>query len=803
MGSWSGLRRLHVAICAMGLALYVAGFAQQARQPTLPPELRLDTLSYPVHLGGLEAARPEQLRFLGEGWPVGTRLALREADGRSRDVELVPRRDRNYLALSAFSALFFWAMCLFAFTPRLGVPGALYSFWCTLPYGLAIAIGGIYFRGARPWIWSLPGYAHVLCLAALPVVFVGLTTSFPRRHPVRDRLPWLIPLLVAIAAGVAAWQLWNFEAFFRLPEPRLAERVALAGRIADFVMVGQALLGVIFLAQQGRLASEVRERDQVRWLFRGFLIGVTPYVFLRTLPVALGLPAPLPAGVDRLFELAIPIVFLLVVARHQLFQIDVILRRGLIYGTVTTIFLVGWILVLLLVRPIPVGVPSWLSSLLWAALGVGAGLLFRPLRRRVAVVADSRFFQILRASDEVLADLDRSLTAAGTGSELMRIVFRHVSHVLRPRRTLIVVRDGDGVLVEGRRANMEPEEMLGRWRDAGCPELGVVAAPGSTDQPAAEDERFPVAFRERGLVLGATLRSEGEGVGVLLVGPRRTGRHYVRRELGFLQEVGERASVHLERIELARRVGEEQAERRRLDALHRAKSEFLSRISHDLRTPLTSISWSVQNLLDGVVGDLTDDQREYLHEIRHSCGYLNRLVQNLLRLSRLEQGEVEADCERIDVVGVVRQSLTTLGPVARARGVILAPELPAGSATAWADAHLLEEALVNILENAVEFSPPGAAVDVTVENGEDGTRILVRDRGPGLPPGAAATLFERFSQGPSSPWASRKGLGLGLHIANVHLHLMAGGLQAGNHPEGGAVFTCSLRGDAPDPEREA
>jgi two-component system phosphate regulon sensor histidine kinase PhoR len=330
-----------------------------------------------------------------------------------------------------------------------------------------------------------------------------------------------------------------------------------------------------------------------------------------------------------------------------------------------------------------------------------------------------------------------------------------------------------------------------------------VAAVGSTDQPGVENERFPAALRDRGLVLGVTLRVDGvsgAGGGVVLAGGRRTGRHYVRRELNLLRDMAEHTANHLERVELARRIREEQEERSRVDALHRAKSEFLSRVSHDLRTPLTSISWSVQNLMDGVVGELTADQREYLREIGHSSAYLTRLVQNLLRMSRLERGELAAHCDRIDLARVVRDSLTTLGAVARARDVAIVPGLPRQPVLAWADADLLEEALVNILENAVEFSPPGGSVDVMLENDENGARILVRDRGPGLPSGGAAEMFSRFSQGPASPWASRQGFGLGLHIANVHLRLMEGNLQATDHPEGGAVFTCSLRGDAPAPE---
>jgi signal transduction histidine kinase len=778
------MRRLHVAICVAGLGLYVPGFVEHAKLAALPPELPVRELAYPVRLGGLEAAGPEELRFLGEGWAVGTRLELREADGGARSVELVRRRSHSYLALVAFASLFFWAMCLFAFTPRLALPGALGSFWTTFLYGLAIAIGGTYFRGGRPWLWSVPGYVHLTCLAALPVVFVWLTSSFPARHPVRDRLRWLLPGLAAVAAGLGAWQLWSFEAFFREPGPARAGQIAASGRVADLVMVGDAVLGVILLFQQGRAAERARERDQVRWLLRGFLVGAGPYVFLRTVPLAVGLPAPLPAAADRLFELAIPTTFLLVVARHQFLDIDVILRRGLIYGSVAAMLVVGWIFVLLAVRPIPVGLPAWASALLWVLFGVGAGLAFRPLRESVAEWADRNVFEIRHSPGEHRAALENALRPAASADEVLGIVFDRLTRTLRPRRLAIVVRSGDEVLGEGRAAGPEPEALLGEWTRSGCGDRRIVARPGSTDQPDAESERFPPALRET-FAMGATMRRGVEPRGVILVGSRRSGRHWVGGDLSLLRDVAETASTHLERVELAR-----------LDALHRAKSEFLSRVAHDLRTPLTSISWSAQNLLDGVVGELSPPQREYLGEIGHAGAYLNRLVQNLLRLSRLERGELEAHCARIDVAEVVRRSLRTVGPVARGRDVLLAPGFPAGPATAWADPDLLEEALVNLLENAVEFSPPGGSVDVTLENGEDGTRIRVRDRGPGLPPGAADALFERFTQGPRSPWSSRGGFGLGLYIARVHLDLMAGSLGAADHPEGGAVFTCELRAEA-------
>jgi len=152
---------------------------------------------------------------------------------------------------------------------------------------------------------------------------------------------------------------------------------------------------------------------------------------------------------------------------------------------------------------------------------------------------------------------------------------------------------------------------------------------------------------------------------------------------------------------------------------------------------------------------------------------------------------------------VAEQSARLVEATARARDVTVSVSPTGSPAVAWADPHLLEEALVNLLENAVEFSPPGGKVDVTVETRDDGVRIGVRDRGPGLPSGGSATLFDRFIQGPHSPWARHEGFGLGLFIAREHLKLMHGSLDASDHPDGGAVFTCSLAARAPQPQEDS
>ena len=224
------------------------------------------------------------------------------------------------------------------------------------------------------------------------------------------------------------------------------------------------------------------------------------------------------------------------------------------------------------------------------------------------------------------------------------------------------------------------------------------------------------------------------------------------------------------------------------------KSDFLARVAHDLRTPLASILWSTENLLDGVTGEISESQAEYLRSVHASAGHLNRLVTNLLEISRLEQGGLDLSLEPLDLRVALEEAAATARPLALAKNVEIRVMVPPDPLIARSNAGKLLEVFLNLLDNAVKFSNPGGAV--TLEAGFDVSpqrvAVHVRDAGPGLGNADPAGLFERFSQGAPSPYGSRRGFGLGLYIVRSYVEMMGGEVAAANHPDGGAVFTCTF-----------
>jgi two-component system sensor histidine kinase KdpD len=227
---------------------------------------------------------------------------------------------------------------------------------------------------------------------------------------------------------------------------------------------------------------------------------------------------------------------------------------------------------------------------------------------------------------------------------------------------------------------------------------------------------------------------------------------------------------------------------RRSDA---AKTAVLRAVSHDLRSPLTAIRVAAGGLESGALDLDEEDRASLLETIRLETARLERLVANLLDLSRLEAGAAPAHRELWPVDELVSRALEALGPEAGRVTVTLDGEAPLVSV----DATQLERVLVNVLENALRFSSPTDPVELVVGSTGDDVRVTVADRGPGLDPESLERIFEPFEHGR----AGGEGTGLGLAIAQGFAEANGCRLWAEPRQGSGASFTLALPSAAARP----
>jgi signal transduction histidine kinase len=775
------------------LAIYGLAFLLQTRIPALPPEFSRDTLDYPARVGAVVVESSDRLRFVAEGATLGEQLTIVDARETVHHVRTVHRRDLAYMIVIGINGLFFWAVTNFIFAPRLDRPGARSFFWIAFLYGLSVMIGGIYFPGNRSWLSYVMGYLQLAILAVLPLLFLHLSLTFPYRSGFLNRARWLMPALAAAAVGVVGWQVIAFQRYFLHPGPAAGALLDAPQIAADGLLVAETIAGASILSLRGLRSNDVLTKRQIYWLLLGFIVGSAPYVFLRTLPSMFGVNIPIPNHVDRLFELAIPMSFVLVVVRHRFLDIDVILRRGLMYTVLAGSAVIFYLLLWLALGGYFETRVTGRAGIVLLLAGLAAGLVFRPMRRWIGRRVDRTFFKLAYDYNRARQEMRAVLVGTGGQEELARVVARRVGHVLHPSMISVIVREGTECRVAGDLpAEVATEAFLNCEAQVdACP--ATFAAPGSTSVPERETDAFPQTLLAGGVVVVAPIRDETVLMGLIMLGRRKTERRYIDRDLEFLDDCAGVTGGALSRIELVQRVSAESFERRRLDELNTHKTEYLSRVSHDLRTPLSSIAWSAQNLSDGVVGALNAEQRQYVESIRIASGHLTQLVDNLLAVSRIDQIQEQLPTECVRLVQVIEDVVVTMRPVAEQESVSF--ELRSGTEAVAVAGHKghLREIVTNLLDNAVRFSPPQSVVSVSVDD-QDGkwVDIHIRDHGPGIDAAVLPTMFERHSQGARSPYSSRRGFGLGLHIVKSYVEQMGGSIEAMNHPDGGALFTCRL-----------
>ncbi len=226
--------------------------------------------------------------------------------------------------------------------------------------------------------------------------------------------------------------------------------------------------------------------------------------------------------------------------------------------------------------------------------------------------------------------------------------------------------------------------------------------------------------------------------------------------------------------------------------LNRAHQDLLANLSHDLRTPLASLTLLADTLTGEARGD-PEATQEFASRIATEAAHMHSLLSGILDLARLEAGAERANLEAVDLLKLVRRVCEGLGPQAKERRQTL--QCSGEPVVARADSERLERALSNVLDNAIKFTGEGGRITVTVTMAGACPTVAVRDTGSGIPASALPLIFDRFYTGDRS--RSGSGSGLGLAIARQAVELQGGRIEVSSHPGAGTEVRIQLC--PPDP----
>ncbi len=229
----------------------------------------------------------------------------------------------------------------------------------------------------------------------------------------------------------------------------------------------------------------------------------------------------------------------------------------------------------------------------------------------------------------------------------------------------------------------------------------------------------------------------------------------------------------------------------RVEASQRSQREFVANVSHELKTPLTSIQGFAQAIIDGTARS-PEAARQAAEIIAAEAARMHRLVVNLLDLARLDAGTADLRREPLDLVALLQGVLTHFQPQARQAQVRMVLEAPEDGLSLRGDADRLAQVFTNLLDNALKHTPPGGEVRVSAQRTADGIEVSVADTGSGIPPEVLPHIFERFYRGDKARSGGERA-GLGLAIAREIVRAHGGDIIAHSTPGKGSIFMVKLR----------
>ncbi len=301
------------------------------------------------------------------------------------------------------------------------------------------------------------------------------------------------------------------------------------------------------------------------------------------------------------------------------------------------------------------------------------------------------------------------------------------------------------------------------------------------------------------------LEVRGEALGAILIGFKRENEmstHELTRFEEFSQGAAvaianartqERITSYTERLEelVESRTADLAIQTSRAEEANQAKSQFLANMSHELRTPLTAIVGYSSVLVDGIFGPVTAKQADALNAISRSSEHLKNLIDGVLNLARIESGKEESHPAVVAIKDTLQQCQKLMMQTALSKGVELLPlEIAeeAVNASIYADPKHIHQIIINLMSNAVKYTPKGGKVKVNAQILGDMAKISVSDTGVGIPAHKLSKLFERFERGEDAYSRNQEGTGIGLNLTRNLVDLNGGKIGVESVEGSGSTF---------------
>ena len=652
-------------------------------------------------------------------------------------------------------------------------------------------------------------YAFGLLLMLSAILF---SFTFPRPRP-KKIVIWysyiLIPTLVlcftpliAGTATIASYSPRTYQFTYGILTP------------AYNIVMGIGILLVIKSLFFGRKKFDNAQKTQAKFTAFGFVL-----TFLFGVGFSTVLPLFFPnTTLDNLapFSLIFLVGFSgLAIVRHKLFDFRAVIARAATY-ILTTLFVVagyvgvGFLVKLILLPDVQVTTSQLTSNV---ALGVLLVLSYPSLKKRFDVLTNKLFYHDAYDTQSFLDELNKTLVQNVDIGPLLSKSAQVIENNFKASFCSFYIHDTDysNSRVVGDTGNRLPKEQLDAVKDVLRKVHKKVVYVDDIDTGNDAERHLTTFLRQNKIEIIVRLvsdtKDDKEGIGYLLVGPKRSGSIYSKRDISLLEIIANELIIAVENalrfeeieqfnVTLQQKVNDATRELKKsnekLRELDQAKDEFISMASHQLRTPLTSVKGYLSMLDEGDAGKLNTTQKQFVDQAFVSSQRMVYLIADLLNVSRLKTGKFVIETKPTYLPDVIESEIAQLCESIKARGQTMTFDKPATFPTLNLDETKIRQVVMNFADNAVYYTPNGGDIRVSLTETPQSVEFTVKDDGIGVPKAEQHHLFTKFYRAGNARKSRPDGTGLGLYMAKKVVIAQGGALIFHSQEGKGSTFGFSF-----------
>ncbi|MBS1552837.1 MAG: ATP-binding protein [Bacteroidetes bacterium] len=698
-------------------------------------------------------------------------------------------RSLNFILISLLTGLSFWITSVFLIMKKYGKSSVTVLFWVLMLFSVAtITSPGSYFPG-YDMIAILIRASHVSSYFLGGVAFLHFTFTFRKDKTAQTKLLIKVMYVISILFCIVLIIVQVFSIIFNSSGWVFA--MEKLWKITEALLLVFIIAGSLNLFLNYKSISNRPERKKIEWVFWGLAVGASPFLLLYIVPQVFGVKEVVREEILLSFLILVPVFFAMAVIKYHVFEIDIFIKRSILYSSLTFITIIIYFTAISVITFFANDLLKEYRNLVSISLIILIAFIFNPLQNKIRHFIDRIFYREKYNFEKSVSNFISGIKDRNTVTSLSRYVIDEIEKIIPVKKISLIASNvtGDRLKILSQNNFDDLTEYISAARISKIrfdPEKIITAA--EKIEPGIEtDNSLNNVLNRWGInvVIPFKLESENNS-GALLLGDKQSELRYTKHDIDLLNVLIQNTTLALKKLQMQERLVYEEMEVTRLEELNDMMSYYVSSVSHDLKTPLTSIKMFTE-ILKEQNNFKNVKEKEYLDIIEGESDRLSRLINNVLNFAKIENGIKEYSFCRTDLNVCIEAALKIMEYQFDIENFKIEKSLQK-DIYIIADKDSVTEALLNLFTNTIKYCTDKKVIRVTLNTENEFAVVIIEDEGIGISEDDLENIFRPFVRSKDSNAMHTGGAGIGLSIVKNIMDAHKGRIEAESVLGKGSTF---------------